>query len=555
MSKDYTLNILRDEIIHLMVKVLFWFSLPLTLYSWSRILKVGFLPVMALHGILLLTIFITLIKRKNLKATTQANVIVLVFLGIALGGVPTRAALIYGIPGGIFAIAFAAILFNKKIAFRYLAFEVLLVLSLGLYFGDPKARFQSIFELVAYTVFQFFLILSLDKIRESLTLTISELNDALEAKGRFLATMSHEIRTPIHGITLAAENLKEEKEDEAREEMADIIVNSSKHLKGIIDDILDYSKLENQKVKVKPELIALHSFLKRIKRDFENQAETLGLDFEVNVEPQLEYIFSDPFRLEQILRNLLTNAFKFTSKGTITVSFALSEDKKEACLNVSDTGVGIELGRQESIFEEFEQETLKVARDYGGTGLGLAIVKGLGEVLGGRVVLDSAVGVGSSFKVYLPYDENQIKELLKTIVKNRGLEKKRAECTGDRKSKLLIVEDNDINIKVFTKRLSNLGFENVFIAKNGEVALDMLRNEKIDLIFMDIQMPVMDGLEATKAIREGKAGESAKGLPIVGLSANSFEEDMKAGKDAGMNDYIGKPLSVESLIEVLNRYL
>jgi len=246
---------------------------------------------------------------------------------------------------------------------------------------------------------------------------------------------------------------------------------------------------------------------------------------------------------------LLSNAFKFTSNGSVKVSVNLT-DKEQLMIEVSDTGVGIASEKLDSIFDEFEQENSGVARLYGGSGLGLSIVKRLTNLLGGGVEVSSKKGEGSLFRLTLPYDSSKLQSS-----PNLNHYKKREDCSGDRTKKILLVEDNDINIKVFLKRLSNLGFEQVFVAKNGQFALDLLAVEKIDLIFMDVQMPVMDGLQATKSIRKGKAGAKIINIPIIGLSANSFDEDQKSGMEAGMDKYLSKPLKINELIQILNEYL
>lgn len=547
-----------------MVKVLFWFSIPLVLLSWARIFIYGFMMVMVIHTALMAVLSYLYFKEEKLSQHIKGHFIVMTFIILGIIGVPSQAMPIYGYPMSIMGVVLATFLFNRVIANRYLLIEMICIFILGALYGDPERAYQHLFEWVGYGAFQFYLVLCLDKIRDHLSKTIERLNEAITAKTRFLATMSHEIRTPLHGITLAAENLMEDiKDEKSNQEMAEVIIGSSKLLKGIINDILDYSKLDNDKITVNPQFFKACEFIESIEKDFRNQAKLSDINFTVDLSHKIKYVYCDPFRLEQILRNLLTNAFKFTSEGHVAVSFDLSSDKSQLVVTVSDTGTGISKDRLNSIFDEFEQESSEVAKLYGGTGLGLAIVKGLINLLQGEVTVESELEKGTTFKVYLPHREQEElkegREVSKNISHiNERSEKqreKRTECIADTEKTILVVEDNDINIKVFTKRLSNLGFEKILIAKDGKAALKKLKVETVHLVFMDIQMPVMDGLSATKEIRAGGAGDTAKEVPIIGLSANSFQDDIDSGKQAGMNDYLGKPLNVNQLIEVLNQYL
>lgn len=560
MNNDYSINYIKREIIELMVRVLFWFCIPLAIFTWARMAFYGFMPVMVIHTMLFIVMTFIYLKRHSINQYIIAHVLVIITLTLGIIGVPQQGMPIYGYPMGIVSITLATFFFNRGVANKYLALELSLIFIFGIIYGNPHRYFQYAFEFTGYFIFQYFLILSLDKIRIHLSETIDDLNDAVRTKERFLALMSHEIRTPLHGITLAAENILNSEDENDRAEMADIITTSSSHLKGIIDDLLDFSKLNQEKLITKNEYFWLSPFISKLERDYRNQAESKKIRFEVNNLSQLEGLIGDSFRLEQVLRNLLSNAFKFTSSGYVKVSFKLDESNKNVLIEVEDTGVGISEDRIDSIFKEFEQESVEVASRFGGTGLGLAIVKALTEKMGGDVNVSSEIGEGTTFSLCFPFDEERVqleKDKLKSeAAKNRHENEEVMSLPSEFQTKrILIVEDNDINVKVLQKRLSSLGLENTVVARNGEEALERCRSEKFDLIFMDVRMPILDGLEATKTIRDGHNECLNQETAIVGLSANSFETDVKKGMKAGMNGYLGKPFSKDDLFETLMKFL
>ena len=313
--------------------------------------------------------------------------------------------------------------------------------------------------------------------------------------------------------------------------------------------------MENDKIKINKDLVNVNGFLGELTRDFDHQATHRGLGFQVFGPEESDYLYTDPYRLEQILRNLISNALKFTHSGSVTLEYKVLKGESIVQFSVKDTGIGIAPDRLSNIFDEFEQESIDTTRNYGGTGLGLAIVRGLCLKLEGRVEVSSEQGKGSAFLVSLPYDSNVIEDKLKLLRERKVLEKGIDKCIANRNSSILIVEDNEVNIQVLTKRLERLGFKNVVVAHNGAAALEVLNNQSCDIVLMDIQMPILNGLEATSKIRAGEVRKENSNIPVIGLSANSFDIDREAGFAVGMNDYIGKPLSLSNIIEVLNKYL
>lgn len=378
-------------------------------------------------------------------------------------------------------------------------------------------------------------------------------NDAVEllrlqkAKEQFLANISHEIRTPINGIAGIAGLLSQNQTAEEREMYLSAIRHSSENLKVIINDILDLAAIDSGKLKFEKIAFNLKDLLPSLISTFTYQAREKNLALHYTIDESLNRILmGDPVRLNQVLINLISNAVKFTHTGAIHVKCELEKVQRGIChvrISVKDTGVGIPAEKLNTIFESFSQADESVTRRYGGTGLGLTIARQLVELQKGRIEVHSQEHVGSTFTVYIPYAVGSTKASRQT---SQHVANSMAIKTQD--VRVLLVEDNDIN-RLYAKSILQTWKCNTDIAENGLIAIEKLKNNSYDVILMDVQMPVMDGYEATKAIR--RMPHPTGITPIVALTANATKIDVEKCLAAGMNDYLSKPFTPEDLHQML----
>ncbi len=382
---------------------------------------------------------------------------------------------------------------------------------------------------------------------EELRRAMEQVKLASRVKEQFLARMSHEIRTPLNAV-IGMVNLAFMTDDDS--ERLDYLITvreSADHLMGIINDILDFSKIEEGKLLLEKISFDFNRFLNDIIRTMSIRAGEKSLYLELVAEENLpDAIKSDPTRLRQILINLISNALKFTSRGGVIVRVGLDaeQDLKEKDLlslnfSIDDTGIGIPPDRIDSIFDSFTQSDDSISRKYGGTGLGLAICRQLVTKMGGVIGVESHPGNGSTFFFSIPVE----------VPHNGRVEVPGEEVREIRKGesyRILMAEDNEINQKLNATVLLKLGHE-VTVAKNGLYVLEEMSKNDFDLILMDIEMPHMNGLEATEAIRKGEAGEDKKDIPIIAMTAHVQDEIKRQCFEVGMNDYVGKPIKIELL--------
>jgi PAS domain S-box-containing protein len=370
--------------------------------------------------------------------------------------------------------------------------------------------------------------------------------EAVKAKQQFLSNMSHEIRTPLNAIIGFTKVVLKTELNEKQKEYINAIKISGDALIVLINDILDLAKVDAGKmtfeqIPFKPSAsiyAMLHLFEPKIK---EKKLELIR-EYDNNIP---EVLVGDPVRLHQVVLNLVSNAIKFTSEGSITVGVKLvEEDTKTATLlfSVKDTGIGIPEDKLSTIFDNFQQASSDTSRIYGGTGLGLAIVKQLVLAQGGEVWVDSKPGGGSTFNFKLSYK--------KTRDKIRTESEAPVSANGKYKGKILVVEDVALNQLLMKTLLEEFGFE-MEIAGNGKIAIDKIKEKKYDLILMDLQMPEMNGFEATEYIRK----EMKLDLPIIALTADVTTVDLEKCRNIGMNDYISKPIDDKLLLKKINKHL
>lgn len=382
---------------------------------------------------------------------------------------------------------------------------------------------------------------------ESLKSAMEQARAADKAKSEFLAKMSHEIRTPINGITGMINITRMTDLTEEQRENLNVAKSCTDSLLNIVNDILDFSKIEAGKLEIVRDTFNLQEMLEPLVRAHSVQAEGKHLSFTCHLSEDIPTtLYADPVRLNQVLNNLLGNAIKFTERGSVRLSITKEWSTKgfdELLFHISDTGIGIAPHELSSLFQSFNQLDGSITRRFGGTGLGLVISKQIIEVMGGRIWVESKKGVGSHFYFSLPF--KRVEE------EKPFLKPEHANSNASIALNILLVEDDKVNQIVFKKLLEQKGHR-IRIAQNGKEALDILKMEKYDIIFMDIQMPVMDGLEATRQIRNLR-GE-VKDTPIIAVTAHAIKGDKERILSAQIDDYLAKPIQLEELYAILDKY-
>jgi len=378
---------------------------------------------------------------------------------------------------------------------------------------------------------------------------------ANQAKSEFLATMSHELRTPLNGVLGMVDLIQEEPLTQRQREYLNTARQSTEDLLTVIGDILDYSKMDSGTLKLESQEFNLRELIANCTATYRHLAEQQGLALNLKFFgdwPDNAVVIGDPARLRQILAGLADNAIKFTGDGFINIQagfFALEDNCIILNCSVSDSGSGIPTERLNDIFNSFEQVDGGNSRLYGGTGLGLSLVQRLVELMGGHIQVETDLGKGSSFRFELPFElADRPSEPEPTGTPPRE--------TINGTSHALVVEDNPVNQRVATAMLKRLGFH-TDSANNGKEALDRVTTNHTgyDIILMDCQMPVMDGYEATRYIREWEQSNGQIGTPIIALTADVLPGTEKSCLDCGMNDYLAKPVRKEMLREVLSRWI
>jgi PAS domain S-box-containing protein len=368
-----------------------------------------------------------------------------------------------------------------------------------------------------------------------------------KAKEQFLANISHEIRTPINGIAGIAGLLSKNQNPEEHETYLNAIRHSAENLKVIINDILDLSAIESGKLKFEKISFNMTDLLPSLISTFTHQAREKNISLHYVVDESLNrFLIGDPVRLNQILINLISNAVKFTHTGSIHVSCRIEREQKNSCLvqiSVTDTGVGIPAEKLVTIFESFSQADESVTRRYGGTGLGLTIARQLVDLQKGRITVESKEHVGSTFTIVIPYQIGKAAQKSKQTFKQNN-----TPAALSHGLHVLLVEDNDIN-RLYAKSILETWKCKTDIAENGLIAIEKLKSNRYDVILMDVQMPVMDGYEATKAIR--MMAHPINSIPVVALTANATKNDIEKCLAAGMNDYVAKPFTPDDLYQQL----
>ncbi|MGB0414202.1 MAG: ATP-binding protein [Coraliomargarita sp.] len=423
--------------------------------------------------------------------------------------------------------------------------------------------------------------------REELEALNLRLNEAIEqtkaaarnaeiannAKSDFLATMSHEIRTPLNGVIGFIDMLEQTNLDCEQKDYAESLKSSGEALMALINDILDFSKIESGNLEIEQCEFNLLRMLRELTAMFFADATKKGIQLKLNIDKEVPRIIEgDETRLRQILMNLISNAVKFTESGEVSIhvirrsSLTIGEPC-ELEFEVSDTGIGIETEQLEKLFSPFLQADSSTTRKYGGTGLGLAICKRLCEAMNGRVSAKSVIGGGSSFFVELSVRAIRLEHSTATPFPHKGqysndtpidstqsvtpaAEAKPTKLAANLPLSIAVAEDNIANQRLLELMLKRLGWTADF-CDNGQALLKQMNRAEYDLIFMDLQMPVMDGIEASVAIREGQGGESNQATKIIALTANALSGDEDRCLEAGMDAYLNKPIKIDDLKDAI----
>lgn len=368
--------------------------------------------------------------------------------------------------------------------------------------------------------------------------------EASKAKEEFLANMSHEIRTPLNAIIGFLRELEKHELNEIQKKFVENSSVASKHLLAIINNILDISKIEAGEMSLENEDFILESSISNVVTVLQPKAEQKELTLNTFITTDIcRVLKGDSLRLEQILFNLVGNSLKFTSEGHISVNCSLIKDynnSQDISITVTDTGIGMDAEYAENIFRKFSQEDKATTRKFGGTGLGMAITKELVNLMKGSIKISSEKNKGTSITIELNIEKGNIKNIIST---------KQSEKVTFNNISILLVEDNEMNRMVAQNTLQYYDC-NVVEAENGLIAVDILKNQTFDIILMDIQMPELDGIEATKIIRNELNLET----PIIALTANAFKTEIEKCKLAGMNDYVTKPFDEKILIETIAKH-
>lgn len=371
---------------------------------------------------------------------------------------------------------------------------------------------------------------------------------ANEAKTEFLSHMSHELRTPLGAVTGIAQILRQDQSlNEDQKKLVKTLSVSSNSLMALLNDLLDVAKIEAGEVKLEENKFHMSDLLEDLRSIMMVKANEKDLKLNVNYDKNdKRYLCGDLSRIRQILINLVNNALKFTEQGFVNImaNYETDEDGQEwTVFEVIDSGIGISTEKVEQIFNKFIQADSTVTRQYGGTGLGLSISKGLVEIMDGQISVTSKKGLGSKFTVRLPLECEEA-DTHQLTQDEKVQEQKDVFDANMKKKKILLVEDYEGNVVVAMHFLQDQGYE-VVIANNGKEALEKLEREDFDLIIMDVQMPIMDGLTATRIIKERQRKGDFKKTPIIGMTANALKEDREKCLNAGMDEYIPKPLDLK----------
>ncbi|MCB0332436.1 MAG: response regulator [Bdellovibrionales bacterium] len=485
----------------------------------------------------------------------RQSFLLLMLVGVAAGGTTSLA------PNEKIARTFSTLVLAPGAIWMFIHFaapQMLFALVCGVFllfmYNVAHNIHQTIRETIVLGLEKDSLLASVQAQQEELKETIEELSAAKElaesgnkAKSEFLAMISHEMRTPLHGILGMTSLAQELSCDPEQQECLHTALESAQNLFEIIDDLLDLERIESGQFHLDLEQFSLLPLFTELRTLYGLAAKHKDLTFHYELDSNVpEYVIGDPYKLKQLLSNILSNAIKFTHSGEISFSISLREVKQEQAyisFSVKDTGIGIPRTAREAIFEAFQQVDLSSTRAFGGTGLGLTLCRHIVRLMGGKLSLESTQGAGSEFVVIIP------------LRVPRKIHRKLSEPTQQEGSltscyNILVAEDNKVNQKLIRKILESAG-HTVEIAENGKEVLESYEQKGFDIILMDCQMPVLDGYKTTETIRNREAEKGTR-TPIVALTANAMSSDRDKCMASGMDEYLSKPVKRADLIEKID---
>lgn len=462
-------------------------------------------------------------------------------------------------------IIITTLFYNRKVTYSLLTYKTLTSFIFILTNAHNDVLKDSAGNAMATTVITFIMIITVSEFIFHSLKRFEQMNNdlrkankkaiqAAKAKDSFLANMSHEIRTPISGIIGISQMMLSETTDTADIRNLKLILNSSDSLLHIVNNILDFSKLEADKESFKKESFNIHSMVTELHRNFisttVNSPIKIHLDIDQNV-PKM--VNSDKYKIRQILNNLISNAIKFTQKGNISISIKqLSSTNKVTTIKfkIKDSGIGIPEDKINSLFKEFEQIDNSYSKYQKGTGLGLAITKRLIEGLGGEINVKSTLGEGSEFSFLLALELSSQHEKNSSFV--QGVPEYQVYNKSNKTNmKLLLAEDNTVN-QIYLKHFLEKRGYTISLAENGKIATEKFMEDSFNAILMDIQMPIMSGLDATKIIRDYEEKNSSKATPILALTASVTHSDKEMFLNSGMDYFCPKPVDIQHLLQILD---
>lgn len=544
------------RIVKTMMKLLFIAIVPLFILSMLRFFQQGWLPVMYLHLFLVSSTTIFYFWSAHISIHLQKNFMILCFVLIGAGTMVNTQSIIYGSSFFLIAYLFTILFYSTKEVMALASF-ILFSQFLFVKFTRENILIQDYLFLITLPVLGIFAVYIINHMRNNLLEAMEQLNLAkIEAqratmvKSQLLAVMSHEIRTPLNGIILGSDLINQSNLDKSEKGNIDIIKNCSETLLGIVNDVLDFSKIDAGKVVPKFESVDLNKVSTNTLDLFKYQNNAIETELLI-ADGFPPYVITDSVKIRQIILNLLSNAFKFTKEGKVTLSLGFEkheEDNVQVTISVSDTGIGIEQKNLSLLFQDFQQIDSSITREFGGTGLGLWITKKLVTLLSGTIDVKSELGKGTVFTCVfdMKIDTKQISQS-----EREGNTQRLLNISNKEKLNILVVEDNKINQFLLQETLKNWGLKSVDIAVDGAEAIKKCQLTFYDIIFMDVQMPGMDGIEVTKRIRAGSCGNANTNTLIIAITANTDKENVQKCLNAGMNNYISKPISRAMLKEII----
>lgn len=491
-----------------------------------------------------------------------------IMLAIGTGAIFHNQSVTYSTPYFMIACIMGLVFFGLKATFILLFVTFLIQQAYTFYRPFNSSIHQQLIIITApvLSLVLFYIVHSFKKYLLGLVATLRIQNvelrraeqsarEATRAKSDFLATMSHELRTPLNGILGNLELLRLQIRDPEQNKIAETIQQSGRLLLALVSDILDLSRIEAGKMEIRNTPFQFQNLVREVLQGFEHAAAEKGLELYSTLAPQIPPVVAgDAVRIRQILYNLISNAVKFTHRGYVKLeaqALEIDDQMANILISVTDSGIGIDADKTALLFQDFQQIDMSSNRRYQGSGLGLSICKNLVGLMGGEIGVQSAKNRGSTFWIKIQLPIGNPGDLM-AAADNSGLTQQIQNAYSYR---LLIVEDHPVNRKLTLAMLTHLGFVHVDCAEDGLIAVNLTREKKYDLILMDVLMPELDGVEATRSIRLGADGSKNQNTPIVALTADDIKEDLDLCLNVGMNDVLTKPVDLEQLAAMLLKWI